>query len=306
MLSDKSLSVVVPVYNGMLFIDPLISELRRVLPSICSSYELIFVDDGSADGSWDKLLDHTGVGDITCIKLTKNYGQHGATMAGILQARKQYIATMDQDLQHKPADLAVLVSKLTEGFQLIYGSPITKPNTPLRNILTTMAKRALSFAANMNSLIHISAFRLFDARLKRCLEEYRGPQIIIDVVLIWAAASIASVKVDIAPSSKSNYSYLSLLRVTMRVLVSFSTAPLKIASWIGFGMTVVGFAILAYVMGLYLTVGSIPGFPFLASLITIFGGAQLFVFGIFGEYLAKIYEATLGKPLFNIADIVEG
>ncbi len=305
MIAERSISVVVPIFNGDKYIDALISRIRACLPTLASSYEVILIDDGSTDNSWEKIARYAGAGDVIGIRMAKNCGQHAATMAGILQARKRYIATMDQDLQHNPADLAVLMEKLDSGCQLVYGAPITKPNNAVRNILTAMAKRALSFAANQKSLVQISAFRMFDSGLKSYLEEYRGPQIILDVVLLWGASNVSTVEVDIAPSEKSNYNYLSLINVTIRVLISFSTAPLRLASWIGFSMTILGFAVLMYVLWVYFTQGSIPGFPFLASLVTLFGGAQLFVFGIFGEYLAKIYEATLGKPIFTIAEIVK-
>jgi len=305
LIAERSISVVVPIFNGDKYIDALISRIRACLPTLASSYEVILIDDGSTDNSWEKIARYAGAGDVIGIRMAKNCGQHAATMAGILQARKRYIATMDQDLQHNPADLAVLMEKLDSGCQLVYGAPITKPNNAVRNILTAMAKRALSFAANQKSLVQISAFRMFDSGLKSYLEEYRGPQIILDVVLLWGASNVSTVEVDIAPSEKSNYNYLSLINVTIRVLISFSTAPLRLASWIGFSMTILGFAVLMYVLWVYFTQGSIPGFPFLASLVTLFGGAQLFVFGIFGEYLAKIYEATLGKPIFTIAEIVK-
>lgn len=296
-------TIVIPIYNGSSYIEDMIKALDVMGLLHPERAEVIMVDDGSSDASWDLLQKYAQQGSITAIRMRKNYGQHGATVAGILQATRGRIVTMDQDLQHRPEDIPVLLEYLDRGFDLVYGTPRELPNTPVRNLLTTLAKKSLSFVTNQHSLTNISAFRAFDAKLKEDLARYTGPQIIMDVILLWSAGRTTVARVNIAASRSSNYSYWSLVQVALRVLVSFSTAPLKIGSWLGFGMTVVGVVVLLYVLGVYITVGSIPGFPFIASLVTIFGGAQLFIFGIFGEYLAKIYEGTLGKPRYAIAEI---
>lgn len=299
----KSISIIIPVYNGEHWIEKLESFIKVSMEMRDAQYEIIFIDDGSTDDSWDKIR-CIAQGNCHCsgLRFAKNYGQHNATTAGIINAKHEIIVTMDQDLQHKADDIWILYQALEQGADLVYGIPRKLPNAPIRNVLTALAKKSLSFVTKQHALKQISAFRLFDAKLRKYLAAYSGPSIILDVVLMWGARYVRTVQVDIEVSDSSNYSYLSLLRVTMRVLISFSTAPLKLGSWLGFGMTLIGIAVLAYVVVVYVTIGSIPGFTFLASLITIFGGAQMFVFGIFGEYLAKIFESTLGKPLFNIVE----
>jgi undecaprenyl-phosphate 4-deoxy-4-formamido-L-arabinose transferase len=109
-----------------------------------------------------------------------------------------------------------------------------------------------------------------------------------------------SVPVNIAPAERSNYSFSGLVRVALLILIGYSTRPLRFASWIGFIMTLFGLLVFAYVVFVYFTLGSLPGFPFLASIIALFSGAQLFALGIFGEYMARMFDRSMDRPTYVI------
>jgi undecaprenyl-phosphate 4-deoxy-4-formamido-L-arabinose transferase len=113
------------------------------------------------------------------------------------------------------------------------------------------------------------------------------------------------VLVNIAPANLSNYNFASLIRVTVLVLTGYSTRPLRFASWIGFVMTLFGLFVFSYVLFIYFSAGSLPGFPFLASIIALFSGAQLFALGIFGEYLARIFDRSMDRPTYIINEVAE-
>ena len=127
---------------------------------------------------------------------------------------------------------------------------------------------------------------------------------IIDVLLSWGTSRFTSVPVDIARAQTSNYNFAALIRAALLILTGYSTKPLRLASWIGFAMTLFGLGVFVYVLVIYFTLGSLPGFPFLASIIALFSGAQLFALGIFGEYLARMFDRSMDRPTYVIHQTV--
>lgn len=300
-----NISVVIPVYRGETFVEPLVAELSKVLPSITRKYEVILVNDGSPDSSWEIIQQVAGkYKNIKGITLMRNYGQHNATLCGIRAARYEVIVTMDQDLQHLPEDIPLLLAKLEEGHDVVYGTPKRLPQGFIRNLLTAAIKRILSNVMGVPSVKNISSFRAFRTHLRDASSNFQGPALIIDVLLSWGTTRFTSVPVNIAPAEQSNYSFSSLVRVALLILTGYSTRPLRFASWIGFAMTLFGLLVFAYVVVIYFSVGSLPGFPFLASIIALFSGAQLFALGIFGEYLARMFDRSMDRPTYVVQTTV--
>ena len=301
-----NLSIVVPVYRGKTFIEPLVAALNKTLPSIAAQYEVILVNDGSPDNSWEIIQKVASqYKNIKGINLMRNYGQHNATLCGIRAAQYEVTVTMDQDLQHLPEDIPLLLIKLDEGYDMVYGTPKKLPQGFIRNLLTAAIKRMLSNVMDVPSVKNISSFRAFRTHLRQASANFQSPTLIIDVLLSWGTTRFVSVPVNIAPADQSNYSFSGLVRVALLILTGYSTRPLRFASWIGFIMTLFGLLVFAYVVFVYFTLGSLPGFPFLASIIALFSGAQLFALGIFGEYLARMFDRSMDRPTYVIHTTVE-
>lgn len=296
-----NLSIIVPVYRGETYVEPLVERLTKVLPGIARKYEIILVNDGSPDASWvvitQMVKKHKWVKGIC---LMRNYGQHNATLCGIRSARYELIVTMDQDLQHPPEEIPVLLAKINEGYDVVYGAPKKLPQGFFRNIMTANIKRLLAIVMGVPSVQNISAFRLFRSTLLSAFENFQSPTLTVDVLLSWGTSRFTSVQVDVAPANRSNYNFFALVKTTMVILTGYSTLPLRLASWIGFFMTLFGLAVFLYVVYIYFSAGSLPGFPFLASIISLFSGAQLFTLGIFGEYLARIFDRSMDRPSYVI------
>lgn len=302
-----NISVVVPVYNGAGTLDALVQRLGEVLPKVADVFELVLVNDGSPDQSWDVItrLAETNRW-VQGINLMRNYGQHNATLCGIRAARYDVTITMDDDLQHPPEEIPMLLKKLNEGYDVVYGAPRKMTQTFFRNLITKYTKILLALVMGVPTVRDISAFRLLRTSLRKAFEDFQSPDVIIDVLLSWGTSRFASIKVKIDKpfERRSNYTFLSLFRASILILTGYSTAPLRLASIIGFAMTIMGIAILIYILILYFSVGSIPGFPFLASIIALFSGAHLFTLGIFGEYLARIFNRTVDRPVYVISDVI--
>ena len=238
----------------------------------------------------------------------RNYGQENATLCGIRAARCDVIVTMDDDLQHDPSDLPRLMAKLNEGYDVVYGVPRVRRQVWWKSIFSAIVKRAISSVMGVKTIRDISAYKAFRAELKQAFDSINSPDVQIDVLLSWSATRFASIEIEEAPraAGTSNYNLGKLIKVSLLVLTNYTTIPLRIASILGFLFTIIGFFVLLYVLIIYFTLGSIPGFSFLVSAVTIFSGVQLFALGIIGEYLARMFERSSGRPPYVIQKTTDG
>lgn len=306
-IPSTSLSVVIPVYNGALSLRPLVERLAAVLPPLAEVYEVILVNDDSPDQSWAEITKLCATYPwVRGIHLMRNYGQHNATLCGVRAARYPITVTMDDDLQHPPEEIHKLISKLHEGFDVVYGYPRKMPHSLIRNFFSWVTKRVLAFVMGIKTVKEISAFRAFRTDLRRAFDNYQNPGVILDALLSWGTTRFTSVLVNEEPRQvgESNYNFTALVQEAFLVLTGYSTAPLKFASWLGFGATIFGVLSFVYVILTYFTVGSIDGFTFLASTILIFSGIQLFTLGIFGEYLARIFNRSMEHPTYVVGKFI--
>lgn len=311
MSSDvASLSVVIPVYNSEGSLRKLVDRLEPVLVERGAPFEILLVNDGSRDRSWSVVSElareHAFVRGIN---LMRNYGQHNALLCGIRAAANDVILTMDDDLQHPPEEIGLLVAALDEGVDVVYGTPKDEPHGLLRGIASRLTKLALERAMGAETARKVSALRAFRTRLREAFSEYRSPHVSIDILLTWATTRFASVVVrhDERTVGASNYSLRMLFTHALNMVTGFSTLPLRMASWIGFAFTLFGIGVLGFVLSRYLVYGSVvQGFPFLASLIAIFSGAQLFALGIIGEYLARMHVRMMDRPAYTVRSRTEG
>ena len=297
------ISVVVPVYRSEATLNALVAELARVLPDLAPNHELLLVNDGSPDNSWaliEKLAQSFPF--VRGIALMRNYGQHNATLCGIRSARFDTVITMDDDLQHSPDDIAVLIAKLDEGHDVVYGVWRERRRSWWRSFFAVLTKRAVAWVMGANTVRDMSAFRAIRTHVRRGFEAFDGPDVIVDVLLSWGTSRFSAVSIQERDrgAGQSNYSFWKLVKVSLLVLTSYTTAPLRFANAIG--LFFICFGLLAFLRTIYVyfSEGSVPGFSFLAATILSFGGVQLFALGIIGEYLARIFERASGRPPYTI------
>ncbi len=310
-LSD-GISVVVPVYNSAETIEELTRRLAQVLPGLSETqggqFELILVNDGSRDESWEIITRLASEYRwVRGFNLMRNYGQHNALLCGVRAARYNLTITMDDDLQHPPEEIHKLLALLLQGNDVVYGIPGKMPHSWWRNAFSRLIKRFLSLAMGVKNVRDFAAFRAFHTRLRAAFADYQNPNVILDVLLSWGTTRFATVVVEEKPrqAGRSNYNFFKLFQYTMVVLTGFSTLPLRIASLVGFFFTFFGIVIFVFVIASYFLVGSIPGFPFLTSIIALFSGTQLFALGIMGEYLARIFDKSMDRPAYVIGQAIQ-
>jgi glycosyltransferase involved in cell wall biosynthesis len=299
-----SVSVVVPVFNGWETLPDLVARTSAVLRSAAAEFELILVDDGSGDETRrtiDALMrDHSAVRGIT---LMRNYGQHNALLCGIRAARFDIVVTLDDDLQNPPEEIPRLLARLADGYDVVYGSPVEQRHDPWRVFASRVTRFALQEVLGADTARHVSAYRAFRTQIRDAFADYRSSFVSIDVLLTWGTSRFSAVPVrhDERRAGTSHYTFRKLLLHSVNMITGFSTLPLQVASLLGFAATIFGGCVLLFVLGRYLVQGStVPGFPFLASLIALLSGAQLFAIGVIGEYLARMHFRMMERPPYAV------
>jgi undecaprenyl-phosphate 4-deoxy-4-formamido-L-arabinose transferase len=302
----RSVSVVVPVYNSEGSLRELVGRLARTLEGSTSAFELILVNDGSRDRSWQVIGELQR--ELTCVRgidLMRNYGQHNALLCGIRSATYDVIVTIDDDLQNPPEETVKLLDRLDAGFDVVYGTPETESHGLWRDLASRVTKIALQSTMGAATARKVSAFRAFRTGIREAFATYAGPFVSIDVLLTWGTTRFEAVVVQHDPRriGTSNYTFRKLVTHALNMMTGFSTLPLQFASITGFFFMLFGVGSLIYVVGRYLIQGTtVAGFPFLASQIAIFSGAQLFALGVIGEYLARMHFRMMERPTYAVRE----
>jgi len=301
---QSGISVVVPVYNSAPMLTELVRRLETTLKSMGLAFELILVNDGSRDDSWEVICALAACHPwVRGLRMMRNYGQHNALLAGVRAARHALTVTMDDDLQHPPEELPGLIAALSNDVDVIYAPAIREPHGLWRGWASRLTKLALQSALGADVARKVSAYRLMRTCLREAFAGYHGPYVSLDVVLTWATTRFKAVPVPHAQRAVgvSNYTLRHLVRHALTLMTGFSVWPLQLASLMGFAFTCFGIIVLVFVFTRFLIAGSsVAGFPFLASIIAIFSGAQMFALGIMGEYLARMHFRMMERPTYVI------
>lgn len=308
MAESLGISVVIPVYNSAPTLRTLLTRLCGTLGPLGVPYEIVLVNDGSRDESWQQIV-RLGAEfpQVRGIDLMRNYGQHNAVLCGIRAARFATIVTMDDDLQNPPEEIPVLLAALGDGYDVVFGTRARTNHGAVRTAGSRITRWVLEKAMGAPIATQGSSFRAFRTSLREAFADYSSPALSIDALLSWTTDRIGAVKVAHSSRShgRSNYTLMRLITHVFSMVTGYSLLPLQATTMLGFAFTLVGVGILFLVLVNYLlTGGSVPGFTFLACIIAIFSGVQLFALGVFGEYLARMYFRTMGRPMYFVREQV--
>jgi glycosyltransferase involved in cell wall biosynthesis len=305
-VESDPISVVVPVYESAASLDSLAERIGQALGR--RRWELVLVNDGSTDGSWDVVnrLAHEHP-HVIGIDLTRNFGQHNALLAGIRAASAPIIVTLDDDLQNPPEEIPRLLARLEEGFDVVYGTAVRREQDLWRRVAARMTRLALRAAMDPRLAEAVSPFRAFRTQLRDGFQLVQGPYVSIDVLLAWTTTRFASIPVRHDPrlAGHSTYTFRKLAGLALTMLTGLSTRPLRAATLVGLASALFGVSVLAWVLVGYVAQGSpVRGFPFLASVVAIFGGAQLLTLGVIGEYLIRMHVRLMDRPAYAVRERV--
>lgn len=297
-------SVVLPVYNEVGVVDELYRRLSASLEEIGRPYEVLFVDDGSRDGSFAKLQSlNAKDARVRVIRFSRNFGHHMAITAGMDAARGECVVLMDSDLQDQPEEIPKLLAKFDEGYDVVYGIRMGKKHGPLKRLASW------GFVKTMNALVHEGSinthiFRLVRRNVVDAVKTCREHSRFIVGLVSWVGFEQIGVPVVHGErfSGETKYSVLKMVRLALTSMTSFSQLPLQLASYTGFfaaSVAVVGAAWLIARKFLYNT--AVEGWTSTMVAIFFIGGVQLLCLGILGEYVGRLFTGVQNRPLYVVA-----
>lgn len=299
---QRQLSVVIPVYRSAATLPDVCRRVLAVLEGEGLSHELILVDDGSPDESWERIVAlHGEFPDrIVAIQLMRNFGQHNALMCGLRRARGDVIVTLDDDLQHPPEEIPKLLAALRErSLDLVYGSYEEKRHGRFRNAGSRVLRTL--FRSLFRIDVDFSAFRAMRRELARSIFTYDLNFTFLDGLLAWNTTRIGDVPVrhDARGDGRSGYSLSRLLLLSLNMLTNFSLVPLQAVSLFGLFAAGGGLALASYFLFSALAGGvAVPGYASIIVAVLVLGGVQLLALGIIGEYLGRVHLNINRKPQF--------
>jgi len=299
-------SIVIPVYQGERWLKILHQQLLSTFEDIPGAFEIIMVDDRSPDRSW-QVMNEIQKQDarVRLVQLSRNYGQHNATLCGFNYCRGEYVITMDDDLQHQPDEIPKLISEIRKGFLLVYGQYEKKHHGWFRNIGSHVTNKILSKITN--NKFDLTSFRVIKRDVINNIIGNGTPGVILDLLIFntVSSADISYCPIRHNESESSSYGFLALLSIASDMIINYTIAPLKLIIFVGFVFSMLGFGLgIFYVIAFLSGSIDVDGFTTLVLLITFFAGAILFVLGIIGEYIGRIFLKVSGKPLYIVRQTI--
>ncbi|HTF04408.1 MAG TPA: glycosyltransferase family 2 protein [Bacteroidia bacterium] len=299
-------SIVVPVFNSAESLDELCSEVDLHLKDV--AYEIILVEDGSNDNSWEKIeLLKSKYGEkLVGVRLARNFGQHNALICGFTFAKGEAIVTIDDDLQHPPSEIPKLLEKFkTSGADVVYGIYEVKQHSTMRNAGGTFARRSAKVVVG-----HVgigSSFRLMKKEMADHVVEHRNQShLFIDEIIRWYTARFAQVPVAHRERrhGKSGYTIGKLILIYFDTVVNYTAVPLRMMIWLGLFSSIFTFMLGVRFIYRKFMFDVEPGFT--AQIVTILFSTSLLMFcmGIIGQYLYKIYHLQSRRPPYSIHTVL--
>ncbi|MGC8916889.1 MAG: glycosyltransferase family 2 protein [Thermoanaerobaculum sp.] len=304
------LSVVVPVFNEEENLPELHRRLAQVLPQVVPSWEVLFVDDGSRDRSWE-IVSQLAQSDphVRGVRFSRNFGHQMAFAAGLDHARGQMVVIMDADLQDPPELIPQLVAKHREGFEVVYAVRTARHGeTFFKKLTAKLFYRLLVRITSVQIPLDTGDFRLMGRRaveaFRRLPERHRFTRGLV----AWLGFPQTGVPYERAPrhAGTTKYPLRKMLRFALDAITSFSHVPLQLATWLGFVVSGFAFVYILVVIALKFAGISWPGYTSIMAAILFLGGVQLVMVGLLGEYVGRIYDEVKHRPLYLVAEEVGG
>ena len=312
--AEHSISVVIPVYQGERTLTGLLAELAPLAQAFDSPAghrlrvaEVLLVNDNGPDGSAAVMRRLAGQYPfVRTVWLSRNFGQHPATLAGMASSGGDWILTMDEDGQHDPRYLGPMLDvAMAELADVVYARPTnTPPHGVLRNAASSTSKRLLRISTNEVNATEFQSYRLVLGEVGRSVAAYAGAGVYLDVALAWVARKVSTCPTVLRDEGDrpSGYSLRSLTSHFWRMVLSSGTRALRLVSLLGVFFAAGGFLLALYFLfaKLFWHLSSPAGWPSLITVLLVCSGAILFSLGIIAEYIGVAVNMAMGKPLYLI------
>jgi glycosyltransferase involved in cell wall biosynthesis len=311
-----NLSIVIPLYNEEKTVEPLYAQLKAALEGTGREYEIIIVDDGSTDGSFDVLKRlYEDDERLKVIRFRRNFGQTAAFAAGFDRSQGEVVITMDADLQNDPADIPLLLAKIEEGYDVVSGWRLPRRDPFLtRRLPSTTANWLISQVTRVHLHDYGCSLKAYRREVVKNVQLYGELHRFIPAIANWMGVSVAEVPVRHFPRrfGKSKYGFSRTARVlldllTVRFLLSYSTRPIHIFGGLGLISFVAGIGLGGYLSYVKFALGQKIGDRplLLLAILLMVMGVQLISMGLLGELVVRTYYETLGKPIYAVREVLD-
>lgn len=306
---NQLLSVIVPVFNESAVIQAFYDRARPALAAIPGvDYELIFVDDGSHDDSYHQLAALAARDPrMRVIKFSRNFGHQVAITAGLDRARGDCIVVIDADLQDPPEVIGEMVQQWRAGYDIVYGVRADRAGEgPLKLLTASVFYRLLNRITKINIPVDVGDFRLISRRAADELRQLREKDRFVRGLVSWIGFSQTGVNYhrEKRYAGETKYPYRKMIKFALDGVTSFSTMPLKIATWMGYGASFLAFLYLVSVFVQRLLGHTVQGWATIMVALLFLGGVQLICLGIIGEYVGRIFNESKARPLYVIDHVL--
>lgn len=299
------LSFVIPVYNGRRTIAGVVEDIRKAFDH--TRFEIVLVNDGSEDDSeaiCAALAENSG-GTILFVQLSRNFGEHSAVLAGLSQARGDYVAVLDDDGQNPPKEVVPMLAELKRGnYDVVYGHYIEKKHSWFRNLGSSFNDRVATLMLRKPKNLYLSSFKVMNRFVVREIIKYHGPFPYADGLIYRTTRKIGQVPVEHRASTDgpSRYTLHRLVSLWLNMFLNFSIVPLRLSVYVG--LLASCFSLIALLLILidkiWLTPNVTHGIPTVLGAIAFFSGIQLMILGLVGEYLGRLYLGHTGTPQYVV------
>ena len=309
MMDSLQVSVVIPVFNEELVLHEFYPRLKKEAESWGKSYELLFVDDGSTDNSFELICKWKKIdSNIRVIKFTRNFGQQAAVLAGFRESRGNIVVQIDSDLQNPPEEIKRLLGAFTDEVDLVVTIPRKRRDSALR-ILGSKVLHSLAQALFGNRFkLNLSSFRAMRRNVIEKIDQCQDRSRYMAVLMSWMAVPTVHVEVDhhLRKMGQTKYGVLPLLRLTWDLITGYSNFPLRLVTYLGLLGAGVGFAIMMFLLYQRLVAGIlIEGFVVLSAVFSFFAGVQLLSIGFLGEYLSRVHLQIQNRPDYIVHKVID-
>ena len=302
------ISVVSPVYKAEKILPELVKRINAAVSKITDSFEIILVEDGGPDNSWQVLQQLCIVHKhIKAIKLSRNFGQHYAITAGIDHAKGDWVVVMDCDLQDQPEEIEKLYSEALKGYDLVFARRANRRDTFFKKFTSRMFYKMFSYLSGMEQDGSISNFGIYSSKAIKAVNSMREPMRAFSPMIRWVGFSKTAVDVEHASryEGTSSYNWSRLIELAIDISLAYSDKPLRLTVKLGFMMAFLAAACSIVMVILYFA-GQVKetGYTSLIFSIWFLSGLIIFTLGILGLYVGKIFDGIKGRPLYFIDTII--
>ncbi len=308
MKENIHISVVSPVYKAENIVPELVKQVKESVSSITEDFEIILVNDASPDNSWRKIIAECSKDKrVKGLNLSRNFGQHYAITAGLSYAKGDWVVVMDCDLQDRPDEIPNLYNKAQEGFKIVLGRRSERTDSFLKVQSSKWYYKLLSYLTDTTIDPSIGTYRLMAKEVVVEFNKMRETSRYFGAMSNWLGFKTVAIDIqhDERFEGKTTYNFKKSLHLALNGVLSFSDKPLRLSAKLGFVISFLSFLLALYnIVAHYIGIISVPGFTTTIFSIWFVGGLNLFVIGVIGLYIGKIFEQVKGRQLFIIDEKV--